>query len=93
MKGYNDDLIMSLAIGCCLSDSNSDSYNIQQTEMANALLKGMEINSTNIKNSEFSSYYDDNNKSLNPFVPSILPESRFSNNKECGPWKPHKFNS
>ncbi|NDG53556.1 MAG: hypothetical protein EBY39_11125 [Flavobacteriia bacterium] len=82
MKGYNDDLIMSLAIGCWLTDNNSNTYNVKQTEMANALLQGMELNSSNIKNSEFASYYDKNNKTFNPFVPTILPESRFGNNNE-----------
>ena len=82
MKGYNDDLIMSLAIGCWLSDSNSDSYNTTQMEYADALLKGMEVNNTNINKTNISPFYNSKETVVNPFIPTFMGENRFSDNKK-----------
>ena len=82
MKGYNDDLIMSLAIGCWLSDSNSDAYNTMQIEYADALLKGMEVNNTNINKTNISPFYNSKETVVNPFIPTFMGEKRFSSNKK-----------
>lgn len=80
MKGYNDDLVMSLAIGCWLSDNNSDQYNTAQMEFADALLKGMEVNNTKVKDTIISPFYTNQFNSYNPTIPVIIPEGKF--NKE-----------
>ena len=81
MKGYNDDLIMSLAIGCWLMDSNSNTYNVEQIKQADALLKGMEVNNTDVKNTIISPFYTNKNNVVNPFIPVYMPNNRFSGNK------------
>lgn len=80
MKGYNDDLVMSLAIGCWLSDNNSDQYSTAQMEFADALLKGMEVNNTKVKDTIISPFYTNQFNSYNPTIPVIIPEGKF--NKE-----------
>jgi hypothetical protein len=80
MKGYNDDLVMSLAIGCWLSDNNSDQYSTSQMEFADALLKGMEVNNTKVKDTIISPFYTNQFNSYNPTIPVIIPEGKF--NKE-----------
>ena len=84
MKGYNDDLVMSLAIGCWLADSNSESYNAAQIEYSDALLKGMEINKRNVNKASLttSHFYQNANNSVNPFIPVIMSDSSFSKNNE-----------
>tara|TARA_B100000085_G_scaffold280593_1_gene305752 strand:- start:1267 stop:2889 length:1623 start_codon:yes stop_codon:yes gene_type:complete len=82
MKGYNDDLIMSLAIGCWLSIDVSSSYNAMQSEQANAILKGMSINNTKVDNSVISPFYNNKMNSYNPTIPVILPESQFGTNSQ-----------
>jgi hypothetical protein len=82
MKGYNDDLIMSLAIGCWLADSNSNTYNVSQMHQADAILKGMELNKTNINNTMMSPFYNNSEKTVNPFVPVYMPDSTFSDKKK-----------
>jgi len=81
MKGYNDDLIMSLAIGCWLADSNSESYNTAQIEYADALLKGMQVNNTNINKTNISPFYNSKETIVNPFIPVIMGEGRFNSNE------------
>lgn len=78
MKGYNDDLIMSIAIGTWLADSNSDQYNVSQIELHDALLKGMEVNNTNAKDTIISPFYQNQFNSYNPMIPAIFPEGKFS---------------
>ena len=80
MKGYNDDLVMSLAIGCWISDSNSDQYNVAQMEFADALLKGMEVNNTSVNDTIVSPFYKNQFNSYNPTIPVFMPEGKF--NKE-----------
>jgi hypothetical protein len=79
MKGYNDDLVMSMAIGCWLADSNSNTYNVTQIQQADAILKGMEVNNTNINNTIVSPFYNNNQNSVNPFIPVFMPQSKFTN--------------
>ena len=89
MKGYNDDLVMSLAIGCWLADSNSSTYNVSQIQYSDALLKGMQVNNTNVNNTIMSPYYNNNRqKGMNPFVPVIMPESKFSGGNEINKKNP-----
>ena len=77
MKGYNDDLIMSLAIGSWLADSNSNTYNVTQIQQADAILKGMEVNNTNINKTSLSPFYNSEEKTVNPFLPVYMPENKF----------------
>jgi hypothetical protein len=81
MKGYNDDLIMSLAIGCWLADSNSETYNSNQIEYADALLKGMQLNNTNIDKTNMSPFYNSKETVVNPFLPVFMGENSFTNQK------------
>ncbi len=82
MKGYNDDLIMSLAIGCWLADNNSDTYNVSQIQQADAILKGMELNKTNIDKTSISPFYNSSEKTVNPFLPVYMPDRSFSGKKD-----------
>ena len=82
MKGYNDDLVMSLAIGCWLLDSNSDTYNVAQMQNSDALLKGMQVNNTNVNNTIMSPFYTNKQTCVNPFIPVVLPEGKFAGQKE-----------
>jgi hypothetical protein len=82
MKGYNDDLVISLAIGCWLLDSNSDTYNVAQIQHADALLKGMQVNNTDVNNTIISPFYRNKQTSVNPFIPVILPEGKFAGQKD-----------
>lgn len=81
MKGYNDDLIMSLAIGSWLALNNTDSYNITQIHQADAILKGMEINNTSVNNTIISPFYNDKQNHVNPFIPVYMPNNTFASNK------------
>jgi hypothetical protein len=78
MKGYNDDLVMSLAIGCWLLDSNSNTYNVSQMQHSDALLKGMQVNNTKINDTVISPFYSNKQNTTNPFIPVILPEGKFA---------------
>ncbi len=91
MKGYNDDLIMSLAIGCWLADSNSNTYNVTQMQQADAILKGMEVNNTNISNTVVSPFYNNKQNSVNPFIPVFMPQDSFSGKKNNKPTKNNPF--
>ena len=83
MKGYNDDLIMSLAIGSWLACSNSDAYNVAQMEQADALLKGMEFNNKKINNTmQNTPFYKNNHNYVNPFVPVYMPDRSFGSKEE-----------
>ena len=88
MKGYNDDLIMSLAIGSWLADSNSNTYNVTQIQQADAILKGMEVNNTNINKTSLSPFYNSNEKTVNPFLPVYMPESTFSSDSNISKKNP-----
>lgn len=86
MKGYNDDLIMSLAIGCYLSESNSSKYNAVQMQQSDEILKGMKFNNTSQDNTMLSPFYYNNQNSFNPFIPVNLPQNKF--NKEISKKNP-----
>lgn len=81
MKGYNDDLIMSVAIGCWIAGNNANNYNVTQIQQADAILKGMEINNTNIDNTIISPFYKNNQNSVNPMIPVFLPGGKFAESK------------
>lgn len=81
MKGYNDDLVMSLAIGCWLSDSNTTTYNTSQIAQSEALLKGMKVNNTNINNTSMTPFYNNKQDSFNPFIPVSIPDRKFNNGR------------
>jgi hypothetical protein len=78
MKGHNDDLIMSLAIGCWLADSNSDSYNVAQIKYSEAMLQGMSLNKTDILQTNMSPFYSSKEKYVNPFIPTMMSDGNFS---------------
>jgi len=82
MKGYNDDLVMSLAIGSWLANNNSSTYNVSQIQQADAILKGMAINNTDINKTVMSPFYMNSQNTVNPMIPVILPESSFGSNAE-----------
>jgi len=82
MKGYNDDLIMSIAIGCWLAGSNSSSYNVSQMQQADAILKGMEVNNTKVDNTIISPFYRNSQSSVNPMIPVFMPGSKFSDKSD-----------
>ena len=79
MKGYNDDLIMSLAIGCWLSNSSSNTYSQAQMHQADAILKGMEFNNKSIKDTQISPFYNNNQNNVNPLIPVFMPQNTFGN--------------
>jgi hypothetical protein len=81
MKGYNDDLVMSLAIGCWLSDSNSTTYNTAQLAQSEALLQGMKVSNTNIDKTNISPFYNNNHDNFNPFIPVNLPDRKFGDRR------------
>ena len=82
MKGYNDDLVMSLAIGSWISDSNFSNYNSGQLQQADAILKGMAINNTDINKTVMSPFYMNSQNTVNPMIPVIMPESSFGTKVE-----------
>ena len=81
MKGQNDDLVMSLAIGCWIAESNSPQYNTGQIEMADSLLQGMKKSNTKINNTNNTPFYNNKQMSVNPFVPVILPKNKFGSDE------------
>ncbi len=88
MKGYNDDLIMSIAIGSWIAGSNTNTYNATQIQQADAILKGMEVNNTKIDNTIISPFYQNNQNSINPLIPVFLPSGNFTHQKESTPKNP-----
>ena len=81
MKGHNDDLVMSLAIGSWLADNNSSTYNVNQMKYADAMLKGMELNKTDITATNISPFYNSKETIVNPFIPVQMGDNRFSSNE------------
>ena len=47
-------------------------------KQADAILKGMEINNTKIDNTIISPFYNNNQNSVNPFIPVFMPQNNFS---------------
>lgn len=86
MKGHNDDLIMSLAIGCWLAESNTETYNLAQIEYADALLKGMEVNKVTVKDTNISPFYNSKETVVNPFIPVPTSESNYTKNSKNNPF-------
>jgi len=82
MKGYNDDLIMSLAIGLWIATSENSFYNKTQIAQADEILKGMEVNNTKVDNTIISPFYQNNQNSVNPMIPIYMPTSSFGSNSE-----------
>lgn len=79
MKGYNDDLIMSLAIGLWIAGNNTSTFSTQNLETAQALLKGMQINNTKINNTIYPlPFYTNKFNNYNPAIPVIMQEDNFS---------------
>lgn len=68
MRGKNDDLVMSLAIGCWLFDTSPE-YSKQTTDLNSAMLHAMSINKTK---SNLANPAHDRLKALNPFKPVVL---------------------
>jgi hypothetical protein len=82
MKGYNDDLVMSLAIGSWIADNNYSSYNVLHMQQSDAILKGMATNNTDINSTVMSPFYMSSQNTHNPMIPMMLPESSFGSNAE-----------
>ena len=79
MKGHNDDLVISLAIGCWLADNNSETYNTSQLQYADAMLQGMKVNKTDITQTNISPFYSSQDNYVNPFIPVHMSNSGSSN--------------
>ena len=79
MKGYNDDLIMSIAIGSWIAGNNTNTYNTTQIEQADAILKGMEINNTSVNDTIISPFYTNKQSTVNPMIPVFMPNNKFNN--------------
>tara|TARA_R100000664_G_C2758708_1_gene147845 strand:- start:1288 stop:2892 length:1605 start_codon:yes stop_codon:yes gene_type:complete len=69
MRGKNDDLVMSLAIGCWLFDA-SPKYSKQSADLNSAMLQAMGVNKVK-KDSMIDPRIKDMQK-LNPFKPVVL---------------------
>lgn len=65
MKGYNDDLVMSLAIGVWLYDTSPD-YSKDAMALNNAMLKGMKFTRNQYHDTNVTGHLTDK---LNPFMP------------------------
>ena len=75
MKGKNDDLVMSAAIGSWVANKNTGVYLQAASDMSIALLKGMGVNRSNIQDTNISPFYNDNNMhTLNPFMPVMMTD-------------------
>ena len=77
MKGYNDDLIMSMAIACWVRDTALVS-NKRDVEYRRALIDGISVSGTNLKTTipgqhghysrSVTEEYADRKKELDPFM-------------------------
>ena len=65
MKGYNDDLIMSLAIGVWLYDTSPD-YSRDASALNQAMLKGMKFTRNQYRDRNVGGHMTDR---MNPFMP------------------------
>tara|TARA_Y100001972_G_scaffold60334_1_gene73836 strand:- start:1019 stop:2638 length:1620 start_codon:yes stop_codon:yes gene_type:complete len=75
MKGKNDDLVMSAAIGAWVSSTMTTGYSRSEVEMSAALLKGMNRNSSKINETIISPFYNKNiNTYFNPFMPVTMTD-------------------
>ena len=64
--------------------------NKEQIKQADSLLKGMEVNNTQAKDTIMSPFYTNRHNVVNPFIPVYMPDSKFSG-KEIT--KKKKFNT
>lgn len=87
MKGKNDDLVMSLAIGCWLFDATAN-YSRQNANLNNAMLAAMSVNrnkAQGVLNPEMKTV-----SRVNPFKPVILSggsSSESDTEKEQNPYR------
>ena len=73
MKGKNDDLVMSTAIGAWIASSNTKYYNKTSNDISNALLNGMSMNANKISNTNISPFYNSaEHVNLKPNMPIML---------------------
>ena len=76
MKGKNDDLIISAAIGSWIASRSSSNHSQYSTDMSVALLKGMKINSKKIEETNISPFYNrDVVHKFDPFLPVTFTDS------------------
>jgi len=73
MKGYNDDLVISLAIGMWLYDTSPE-YNKDAMKINAEMLKAMSFTRSQYDDKNMTGHITDN---LNPFVPIIASEDMF----------------
>jgi len=71
MKGYNDDLIMSLAIGVWLYDTSPD-YSKDAMDLNKAMLKGMKFTRNQYRDRNVGGHMTDR---MNPFMPISMNHS------------------
>ena len=74
MKGKNDDLVMSAAIGAWIAHTMTDGYSKNDTEMSAALLKGMNRNTHKISETNISPFYNSGMTSINPAIPVVMTD-------------------
>ena len=80
MKGYNDDLIMSLAIGVWLYDT-SPSYSRDSADLNKAMLKGMKFTRNQYRDRNVGGHITDR---MNPFVPISMNHSDVDKDADKG---------
>jgi len=79
MSGFNDDLVMSIAIGCWQAGMSSDSFIDTQIEYSNALLKGMSINKNKIDDTIISPFYNNKDIMNKPLFPTTIGSEYMQN--------------
>jgi len=79
MTGFNDDLVMSIAIGCWQAGMSSDSFIDTQIEYSNALLKGMAINKNKIDDTIISPFYNNKDIMNKPLFPTTIGSEYMQN--------------
>ena len=78
MRGYNDDLIMSLAIGVWLYDT-SPAYSRDSADLNQAMLKGMKFTRNQYHDRNVGGHMTDR---MNPFMPISMNHSDVDKNAE-----------
>lgn len=85
MKGKNDDLIMSAAIGAWVITKATGNTSQYSTDMSVALLKGMKINSKKIQETNVSPFYNSSMQHpINPMIPVTLSDGAKDKLKSSG---------
>ena len=78
MKGYNDDLVISLAIGVWLYDTSPD-YSRDAMALNEAMLKAMKFTRNEYQDNNMTGHITDK---INPFVPIMTSEGSVDKNAD-----------